>query len=437
MRNTGWIALALALIAPNAFANGGGYFRGGVERAGDLANFEPEETEKIRILDEKLTVALRQHEADVEVRYLMRNETNKKVKVKFGFPVEESFDNNEMMGEPPPAAAKGKAESLRYCKDYQITAGGKSIAAKWHGETKRDAQFKGIVGWLVSEMTFAAGEEIPVMIHFRSGYPMEEWSVSDDGSTSAALFRYRLSTAACWAGTIGTGRIVLKPDGIDSRELKVLKPVNRFQREGESWVWNFENLEPTLADDLEIEARPATRSYPADDEGRGRYTERGSQWEISHVNYQVKASSTLLPADGHTYEADKVKTIYQRGETWSEGVPGHGAGEWLELKPQVPKPLAAIEIDPGYSFSEERFRANARPKKILINLNQGAHQFTAAIPDARESYRIPIVGYTQPVTSIRLTFSEVWPGARYADLCVSSVRLHVKLTKKPKIQPAR
>jgi hypothetical protein len=168
MINKAWFAIGFAILTQPVLANGGGYFRGGVERAGDVAGFEPKETEKIRILDEKLTVALGPKSADVEVRYLMRNETDKKVKVRFGFPVEESFDN--VMGEIQPGT---ETDKLRYCQNYVITASGKPIAAKWQVEKKSsgDKRFKGIVGWLISEITFAAGEEKPVMIHFQSGYP--------------------------------------------------------------------------------------------------------------------------------------------------------------------------------------------------------------------------------------------------------------------------
>ena len=291
-----WLALGFIALHQPALANGGGYFRGGVERAGDVAGFEPSETEKIRILDEKLTVALGPKSADVEVRYLMRNETDKKVKVRFGFPVEESFDQNLLDLEQPDGAGK-TPNRLRYCQNYVISAAGKSIAAKWQGEEKAsdDKRFKGIAGWLISEITFAAGEEKPVMIRFRSSYPMEKWSVSEDTSGGAALFKYRLSTAACWAGTIGTGRIILKPAGIDPRELKVLKPVNRFKKVGENWVWDFENLEPTLADDLEIEAQPETRGYGSWRRQTVDTTKEVESGTISHTNYQIKASS-FLPA---------------------------------------------------------------------------------------------------------------------------------------------
>ena len=78
MKLTVLLAVGLSVLIQPTFANGGGYFRGGVERAGDVAGFEPKETEKIRILDEKLTVALGSSAAEVEVRYLMHNETDKK-----------------------------------------------------------------------------------------------------------------------------------------------------------------------------------------------------------------------------------------------------------------------------------------------------------------------------------------------------------------------
>jgi hypothetical protein len=435
MKISTWLAIGFIALHQPILANGGGYFRGGVERAGDVAGFEPSETEKIRILDEKLTVALGPKSADVEVRYLMRNETDKKVKVRFGFPVEESFDQNQMGIEHPHSAGK-TPNRLKYCQNYTITTAGKSISAKWQGEEKTtdDKRFKGIVGWLISEITFAAGEEKPVMIRFRSGYPAEEWSVSEDTSGGASLFKYRLSTAACWAGTIGTGRIILKPAGIDPREIKVLKPVNRFKKDGDAWVWNFENLEPTLADDLEIEAQPEIRGY-GQGGADGRYNQRGGKWFVSHTNYQIKASSTLPPAEGISYEPEKVKNFWGNG-AWSEGAKGPGVGEWLELAPAVPKPLNAIEIEPGMSKSPELFTANARPKTVLVELN-GEKRFTVAIPDLMEVHRIPILDYAKPLKKIRLTFEEVWPGTKFEDLCVSGIRLQVKLDKKPNIVPAR
>ncbi len=437
MKTSLWLALGIVVLGEPALGNGGGYFRGGVERAGDVTLFEPEGTEKIRIVDERLTVDLGAAAAEVEVGYLMRNETDQKVKVRFGFPVEESFDRELMV--PVGEDGSKKSDSPKYCQNYAISASEKPIHSKWREEAKPsiDKRFAGIAGWLVSEITFAAGEEKPVLIRFKSVYPSEVWSVSGNESTSPAIFKYRLSTAAVWAGTIGTGKITLRPVGIPAEDLKVIKPVNRFKKVGNNWVWEFEDLEPTLADDLEIQAQPAMGSRPvsyAKNDG-SRYVSRGDRWTMSHVNYQVSASSTLSASDNHSYAAANVKRV-DREHAWCEGADGAGVGEWLELKPAVAKQLANIEMEPGYSKSEELFRANARPKKVKVDLN-GEHSFTAAVPDDMATCWIPIRGYDKPVKTIRLTFLEVWPGEKFEDLCVSGIRLHVRLDKKPKLEPVR
>lgn len=444
MKTTGTVAacLILALSQP-LLANGGGYFRGGVENAGDIAGFEPVATGNIRILDEKLSIKLGKKEADVEVRYLMRNITDKKVKIRFGFPVEETFDMELMVSEDEQKFPDGK--KLAYCKNYQISAGGKAVKSTWNGEPSKIGKFKGVAGWLVSELTFAAGEEKPVLIRFQSEYPVEQWGVSDDESRNAAIFRYRLSTAACWADTIGNGKITVEANGIDPSEIRVLKPVNRFKKEGNRWVWNFENLEPAMADDIEIEAQPGYYIYGgrhADTFGGGDvpahryedYMERGKRWSIIHANYEVKASSTLPPEDGKEYPATNIRTRYEE-TAWSEGAKGSGVGEWLEITPAAPKRLLEILLKGGFQ-KDGLFKKNARPKRVVFKLN-GEHEIQATLPDKEEEIVIPVTGYDKPVKKIRMTVLEVYEGSAFEDLCITSLRLHALLDKKPKISHAR
>src|SRR5512142_2318295 len=81
------LALAAALWATTARANGGGYDYG-VQFTGSVAPFQASGTEHVRIEEEHLDVALRRTQAIVTVRYTMRNVSGKPVKVRFGFPVE-------------------------------------------------------------------------------------------------------------------------------------------------------------------------------------------------------------------------------------------------------------------------------------------------------------------------------------------------------------
>lgn len=437
--------LSLTFLPGRALlANGGGYLTGGVSSSGDVLGFEPEATEKIRIHDELLVAKLGPNSAKVAVRYRMKNETGETVAVRFGFPVEETgrgedfadeAGNTDIQGIDPEYLPKPHRE-LAYCRDYKVTAGGKTLKAAREEEKrgKKDPLFRHLAGWLVSELTFAGGEEKEVSITFDSVYAKTVRWVSDDSHTGASLFRYRLSTAACWAGSIAKGRIVLEPAGIDPGELRVIKPVNRFKKEGDNWVWEFSELEPTLADDFEVEAQPEFSSYTRFEEDKATtFAKRNDRWTMVHSNYAIRASSTLPPQGEFTYDAENLKLW----DAWAEGAKGPGIGESLELKPVVPKPLVAISFDPGLDgHDEKRYVNNARPKKVKLELN-GEHTATLDVPDSPEEFRFVIEGYDKPAEKIRLTFEEVWPGKKHEDLCLRNLRLHVALDQKPEVRPAR
>lgn len=430
----------LSFLSGDLFANGGGYVTGGTERTGDIAGFEPKATESIRMAEEDLHIKLGPGRAKVEIRYRMENVTKQRVSVRFGFPVEESPKVHGLgIGAvlPPAEEIKLHPEPL-YCQGYRIFDGQREVKAKWQAEKRSalDDRFAHLAGWFVSEVSFAPAEVKEWMIRFESTYPFKKSTVSDDEFVSAARFKYRLSTAACWSGTIGKGRIVLEPDGIDPDELQVIKPVNRFQKSGGQWVWEFSDLEPTLADDIEVEAQPEISRYSsygeASDPNELGYEGRGPRWSIIHANYEVTASS-ILPAEGErSYGPGNLK---EWGRPWAEGASGSGVGEWLEIKPRVAKQLSAITFSPGFP-EKSLFKANARPKRVRVELN-GEHVITTEIEDGMATVRIPVSGYVKPVSIIRLTFEDVWPGEQFEDLCLHTLRLHVRVDRKPRFQPAR
>ena len=434
MKHLTWIGWILGCASGITWGNVGGFVaRGGVRANGDVRGFEPVATENIRILEEKLTANLGPTQAEVEVRYIMKNLTSKQVKAKFGFPVEESFDQNVAMppGQPnPPAQTEPK-----YCQGYQITAAGKPLKAKWQAETdrsKNDLRFAGLAGWLVSEASFAGDEEKVVTLRFTSEYLGTSYQAGGRHLNASRIFNYRLSSAACWAGTIGTGRILIRANGVNPQHMLAVAPVNKFHRDGNDWVWNFENLEPTLADDIKF----ATDSWDEVmyDTHDGTCTRRGNEWTMEHSNFKATASS-VLPPEGKT-SFDAANVVGFNNGTWAEGKPGPGIGEWLELRPVVAKPLRSLTLKPGYQATDELFKANARPKRIKVILN-GEHHFTADIPDRKASCTIPVTNYDEPVKVVKLVFEEVWPGSHFEDLCVSGIIVEAKLDKKPKVEPRR
>ncbi len=424
MKHLQWILWMCLAGTSLLHGNGGGYIqREGMNRGGSIVGFEPESVEKVRIMNENLTAEIGPSSTDVEVIYLMRNLTGEKAKVKFGFPVEECslifWDSTT----PRSSAGTSESGTPEFLSNYQVTAAGQAVAAKWQRlaeRPKNDERYKDLAGWLVSEVKFAANEEKVLTIRY---------TVTHDADD----FVYRLSTGACWGGTIAAGKVTIRPVGVDPRNVLPARPINRFKRVGDDWVWEFENLEPTLDDDLKIESNHADETI-SDDANPENYRRYGRQWTMEERKFKVTASSTLPPENRESYEASKLN---DRGDgVWAEGNPGPGVGEWLEIRPQRVKPLRSIPIRPGYAQSENLFKANARPRKVKVILN-GGHSFKADIPDRNAPFVIPVRNFDAPVEKIRLVFEDVWPGKNFEDLCVSRLGLELRLDKKPKINPYR
>ncbi len=447
----------LALLTCSVLGNGGGYATGGVSETGSIIGFTPSGTEAVQILEENLAIALRPATASVQVRYLLKNVTDSPAKVRFGFPVEElnahdelNEDGSSAENEDPAQVAK---KGLQYCREYRVEASGRPIPAKFELQEQeaeaeeRDDQRTGIRGWLISEITVPPGETTRLGISYLSDYPTESVHVSDDSRSSAKVFRYRLSTGAVWAGPIAKGTVTVRADGIRPEDLRILAPAGRFKRVDEAWQWSFENLEPTLADDLRIEAAPAENSYGyrnmqggygAGEDGSKpvSFVHRGDRWYVQHSNFAtVKASSVLAPQNGIFYHAENVMDG-NWDNVWAEGAKGGGAGEWIEAELEVPKALQSLTIVGGYQKDSRSFQNNARPKRVEVLLN-GEHRFEADLPDAEGPTDLPVVGYDKPVEKLRLMIKEVYPGKNWQDCVITDLSVTTALDKAPDVQPAR
>lgn len=439
------IGLGLPLAAVSSLlANGGGYLAGGVSETGTITGFTPSGTEAVQIADERLDIAMRPDAAAVEVVYLLENVAKKNAEVRFGFPVEE-LDTDSMDGEEQEAAPPRR--TLEYCRDYRVEWNGEEIRADFEpeeGATLSNPERRGIRGWLISTIQVPAGQPGTLRIRYLADYPGEEMHVSDDMRIEPKIFRYRLSTGGVWAGPIAKGAVTVRADGIPPEDLKVLAPAGRFEKEGDVWRWEFTDLEPDLADDLEVQAAPDENHYTRGANGGWTdggtklvtFIERGGRWFVSHSNFsKVTASSELPPQKENVYRPENVAD--SKWETvWAEGGKGDGRGEWIEARLEVPQRVYAVEVLGGYAKDEELFRANARPKQVEFVLN-GEHRVVAALPDEAKPVRVPVTGYDKPVETVRMVIKDVYPGAKWQDCVVTRLEVTTALAKAPNVQPAR
>ena len=464
--------LLLLMIAFLFFGNArlfgnGGAWQTGVPVTGNAAATDQKKSTNVTIEDEKLTIDLHQEFAAVEVRYRMKN-TGGQVDQDFFFPVERWAESD----------GEGTDFAVIDLKGYAITADGtelKSEKVDAKGEkpkAEKDrywGEFKAATRlWLKSTIPFAQGQTREILIRYRSPYAAIQSSVSDDGHSGEAYFRYSLSPAATWKGPIGKGKITVNYLNPRPEEISITKPKDRFKKINDTqFAWEFQNLKPTLADDMKIVVHPAYDTYPAggefqvnheDQKFRADYVIEPNRSFVQHSDYDAVASSTRKPdptpsptpqpspaADDSSepnaeqnFDVNNIKGL-GGDNAWAEGVEGDGIGENITLTVHRPLPLDAIMIMPGYkSYDAKLWTKYNRVAELEVTLN-GEHTFVVAIPDHKfaELYPIPVRGYTKPVNTVKLVIKKVHAGSGGHDTAIERVELRAKLAKKPEIKGAR
>src|SRR5688572_8610573 len=256
------VIIFISWAAESRLLANGGAWQTGVPVTGNAVASDQKKATNITIEDEKLVIDLHQEFAAVEVRYRMKN-TGGQVDQDFFFPVEQWAPSD---GEDA-GSAKVDLEGYAIAADGQDlkvnTVNAKGEKPKAEKDASGWGDFKpGKRLWKKSVIPFAQGQTREVIIRYRSPYAANQNSVSDDSHSTEMYLRYSLSPAATWKGPIGKGKITVNYLHPRPEEIAIKKPKDRFKKISETqWVWEFQNLKPTLADDLKIVAHPAYDAY--------------------------------------------------------------------------------------------------------------------------------------------------------------------------------
>ena len=139
----------------------------------------------------------------------------------------------------------------------------------------------------------------------------------------------------------------------------------------------------------------------------------------------IIASSSLKNQGKYTYNAANVQD-YSIKSVWSEGVKGHGIGEYLLFKFQGEAPrVSTITITNGCVQSKALYEANSRPKKIKLYYNDKAVAILN-LKDIRGHQTFETdtfgLGYYDPTPwSLKFEILEVYPGTKYDDTVISEI----------------
>ena len=486
-----WLAVVLLVGgAPNLFANGGAW-QTGVPQTGNASASNNGRHTDVSIENEALKIDLHPKYAAVDVHYRMHN-AGPKVQQDFFFPVERwgkspyadiepkqgdiqhyriSVDGKELKSTNV-AGAKGKrsetkeetSKANQVSSETKETSKGTSEATQdssqaqeegSEAEEEADATTSGpswqqelstIKSWKKSVIPFERNQTRDVTIHYNVRYAENDETVSDDSHISDATFAYSLSPAATWKGAIGKGKFEINILHPEPEDVSIAKPKERFRKVSDTrYEWDFENLKPTLADDIRIVAHSKYDSYPTgyseeDSSRHASYVIRGNQYFLDYTDYDATASSTLAPQGKHHYEVENIKGHSEEGSPWAEGAEGDGIGQSITLDVKRPLPLYGILIRPGYwDYGDDAtWKKNNRVAALEITLND-EQTFTETIPDEtfEEPYLIRVRDYTKPVSKVKLVIKGVHRGTQFRDTCISLVELRAPLAKKPEVHGAR
>ena len=480
MRNL-WLALALLIGGGSTLFGNGGAWQTGVRETGNISASDKNRHTNVIIENETLKIDLHPEHAAVEVRYRMHN-SGPKVQQDFFFPVERwgkdvtsdaeikesniehyriSVDGKELKS----TNVAGAKEESGKTKEATSEANQKSSGTKEEDseaeEVSTEADEKGdetnsgplwqeelstIKSWKKSVIPFEKNQTREVTIHYAARYAQNDESVSDDVHYSDATFAYSLSPAATWKGPMGKGKIELNILHPEPEDVSIEKPKERFKKISDvHYEWEFENLKPTLADDIRIVAHSKYDSYPTgyseeDLRRHASYVIREHQYFLDHTDYDATASSTLAPQGKHHYEVENIKGHSDEGSPWAEGAKDDGIGESITLNVKRSLPLYGILIRPGYweYGNDGAWKKNNRVAALELTLND-EQTFTETIPDEtfEDPYLIRVRDYRKPVNKIKLVIKGVHRGTQFRDTCISLVELRAPLSKKPEVQGAR
>jgi hypothetical protein len=475
-----WLVVALFVGAgPTLFGNGGAW-QTGIIGTGNVKSSNKDRHTDVTIENENVKIDLHREQAAVEVRYRMHN-TGPKVQQEFFFPVERWGKNDsadadiketklenyritvdgkelkatDVAGPTEQRTIETRLESTEPEEESSETKEGTGETSQKSGETEEQSgettsgeiwqeKVSIIKSWKKSVIPFERNQTREVAIHYDARYAENNESVSDDLHNSDATFAYSLSPAATWKGSIGKGKIEINVLHPEPEDVSIEKPKERFKKTSDThYEWTFDNLKPTLADDIRIIAHSKNDEYPTgyseeDRERNASYVIRNKQYFIDYADYDAVASSTLAPQGENHYEVANIKGI--SGLPWAEGAKDDGIGESITLTVKRPLPLYGIVMRPGYwEFNNDNlWKKNNRVGALEITLND-EQTFTETIPDEifQNPYLIRLRDYNKPVNKIKMVIKGVHGGTQFRDTCISLVKLRAPLSKKPKIQHAR
>jgi hypothetical protein len=132
-------------------------------------------------------------------------------------------------------------------------------------------------------------------------------------------------------------------------------------------------------------------------------------------------SSVLHPRLGFNYGPDN---LFTRRNAWCEGASGPGIGEWVVVRLDPPLIFRTIRLINGYVRLPETFNDHSRVRQLDIETSNGLVT-KAGLEDSPDEQTIELPR-AERAAWIKFTIADVFPGRRYADVCLSGLMVDLE-----------
>ncbi len=137
----------------------------------------------------------------------------------------------------------------------------------------------------------------------------------------------------------------------------------------------------------------------------------------TNIIYSVVATSTFT---GDRASHSVYNLLDGRNDTnWTEGVNGHGIGEFIDFTFYQDYLLSAVTINAGNHYSKTYYEKNNRPKSITFTFSDG----TSVEYTLQDSMSQQTITFDEPIrtSSLRITINSVYYGSAWDDTVISEI----------------
>ncbi|MEI8255596.1 MAG: protein kinase [Deltaproteobacteria bacterium] len=135
------------------------------------------------------------------------------------------------------------------------------------------------------------------------------------------------------------------------------------------------------------------------------------------------SASSYIDNPGHPLGPD-LAFDSNPATAWNENAPGPGTGEWIQADLGAPARIRQVRLSTGWDYVSPRsgdlFALNSHLRRVRLTFDGANPEVRDIASDERE---ITIDGRGRVARIVRIEALDVYPGARWADLCLSDVAI--------------